>query len=569
MEERHLNNRGASFSELFLKSIRSTGFWSVIAGSVGLFAVIAGGITFFLIEEINDFAISVVIIGIILALVAVILSPRAVAMYMAGRQGRYGSNVAIMAVAFLLIIVLANFLLYRNGARFDITATRVFTLAPQTEQILDNLTVDIRANAFFAPNDPTANLQRQRAEDLLNEFQRQTNRFSYRFIDPDFNRGLALQYAVEQHPVIVFEDMSTGKQQAINILTEQNFVTGILISTGVEQKKVYFLTGHKERSITRDPVTGEIDSEGLDSALTGMQRDNYAVRPLNLKQRGSVPEDAAVLLIAGPKSDLEKGEKEALSDYIKSGGRILALFDPDIPEMESEGEDEKSNKENKVSGIPPTFADLVSQWGIRLGTGRVADAVSNVSGEMLTPMMQRANSQYFSNAEIQITDRLDVTFFPEATSVETVVPLEDMPPTIRFVPLAFTTPASWLETDLEIVSLNPGVERLGPFAVAVALEASGTVNEQERHNLAKFVIFSDSDFAKNRWFASTQNSDFFLNSVNWLAEDHDLISIRPTIYPTRTLVVNSRERDFIKWSSWLFPPAIMLILGFVVWWRRR
>ena len=80
MEERHLNNRGESFSEIFLRSIRSTGFWSVIAGSVGLFAVIAGGITFFLIEEINDFAISVVIIGIILALVALSLSPRAVAM---------------------------------------------------------------------------------------------------------------------------------------------------------------------------------------------------------------------------------------------------------------------------------------------------------------------------------------------------------------------------------------------------------------------------------------------------------------------------------------------------------
>ena len=77
------------------------------------------------------------------------------------------------------------------------------------------------------------------------------------------------------------------------------------------------------------------------------------------------------------------------------------------------------------------------------------------------------------------------------------------------------------------------------------------------------------DFTKNKFFASSDNADLFLNSVNWLADDYELISIRPKVFPFRELVVTTRERDFIKWSSWFVPPVIMLILGVVVWWRRR
>ena len=76
-------------------------------------------------------------------------------------------------------------------------------------------------------------------------------------------------------------------------------------------------------------------------------------------------------------------------------------------------------------------------------------------------------------------------------------------------------------------------------------------------------------FAKNQFYSSSENSDLFLNSVNWLAEDFDLISIRPKLFPFRELVVTTREINFIKWSSWLLPPGLMLILGSVIWWRRR
>ena len=539
-----------SLKDIVLSALRSSGMWSFISAVVGVVGVVAGGIIFLTVDELRTFSVSVLIIGIILLAVALVLSPRAVAMFLAGRQGRYGVNVIVMTIAFFAIAILVNFLFFRNTTRFDVTATRALTLSAQTLKILDELETDVRANAFFVENDSRTAFARDQAEDLLNEFKRNSSRFTYRFIDPQLRRSVATRYDVTEFPSVVFEDLTENRIQKIPSVTEQAFVTGILVATGVEQKVLYFLTGHDEASETRDLVTGAIDDEGFDLALDGMRRDNYAVIPLNLKQFGQVPDDAAVLLIAGPRQNLDEQEAQALVDYIKRGGAVVALLDPDPPR---------------------SFAFVFQMWAVGFGRESIADAVSNVGGELLTPMIQRTNGQFPSSAltRVSIADKVGVAFFPEVTSVSLTVPRADLTSEISFAPLALTTPASWLESDAENVSFDIGDELRGPFTVAAAVEASMTADETERHVPAKLVVFGDSDFAKNKFFSSSQNGDLLLNSVNWLAEDFELISIRPKLVPFRELVVNTRERDFIKWSSWFLPPAVMVVLGGIVWWKRR
>ena len=561
---------GDSLKELALSSLQSTGFWSFVAAVVGVVALIAGGAMYFTVEEIREFSVTVIIIGIGLVFLALVLSPRAIAIFLIGRQGRYGSNIVVLTVAFFAIVILVNLLLFRNPTRVDVTATRVFTLSEQTGQILDNLDGLVRANAFFVPSDTRTGAVRQQAEDLLNEFTRRSNQFSYRFVDPELQRSVAQQYGITSFPTIVFEDLEDGTLQSVKSFTEQEFVTSILIVTGVDQKIVYYLTGHDEAAATRDPLSGEIDADnGFDFALAGMQRDNYRVLPLNLKQDTSVPEDAAVLVIAGPQKELEPEEFQAVDAYIKRGGRLIALFDPTTPD---------------------SFNQLLWQWGVFLANKHpdtnkplsIADAVSNVAGEELTPLLQKANSQFLPSSSplaegIPIADQIDVTFFPEAAAIERFAPPQEMPSSVRISPIAMTTPASWLESNPEEVNFDGGEDRPGPFPVAVVIEAratvvvdgTGAVFESQRHPMAKLVVFGDSDFAKNKFFSSSDNADMFLNSVNWLADDHELISIRAKLFPYRELVVTTRERDFIKWSSWFVPPLIMLIIGAGVWWRRR
>ena len=537
-----------------LDTLKSAGFWSAIGAVVGVIATIAGIVLFLTIDELRNFSISVLIVGLVLLFVALVLSPRAVAIFMAGRQGRYGANVAIMTVAFFAIIILINFLMYLSPQRIDVTATRVFTLSQQTIKVLDSLEGPVRANAFFVPADDQTALARQQAEDLLNEFSRRSGDFTYRFIDPELNRSVAVKYDVSEFPVVVFEDIDTGAQQGVFNLTEQDFVTGILVATGTAQKHVYYLTGHGEASVTRQ-ITGETDDDGFDFAIQGMQRDNYRVFPLNLKQDGAVPSDAAVLVIPGPKQDLDDAELQALVNYLGGGGKLLVLLDPDAPQ---------------------TYRQLIALWGINVGSDPVADLISNVAGEAKSPMIQRTNAQFSASAltGVQIADHINNVFFTDATTTLPVIPLEDFPQFIQYSWLARTTPASWVETHPEETVYNPGEDVQGPLDVASVVQAGGSLGGQlviseNPNTVAKLVVIGDSDFARNKFFFQSDNANLLLNSVNWLAEDYELIAIRVPPIPVRELVLNQRERNFIKWTGWFFPPTLMLVIAAGVWWRRR
>lgn len=559
---KNLYGSDENLKEIIQTSIRSTGFWASIAAAFGVLMIVAGVILFLGINELRNFAISVLVLGVVLLMLALVLAPKTIAIYLSGRQGKYGVNVIVMIVAFAVILILVNFLVMRNAYRLDLTYTRSFTLAPRTIQVLEErLNNPVEAIAFFTVSDP----DKQQVEDLLGLYARETDNFSFRFEDPELNRSLAENYNIIEYPTIVFEDVELNAREHVKSFSEQEFTTAILVVTGESQKRVYLLTGHGERSVGTAVKSGELDRNGFDLAVIGLQDDNYDVRPLSLRQASEVPEDAAVLVIAGPTEDLLEGESDIITDYVFRGGRIAALFDP---------------------GTPESFVDFISQWGVTLGDHPIADIVSSIRDEELTPLIQRANGQYQQKlmgqptssqaTGIGITDRLDVTFFPAVTSIDPVVPYDEMPIQINIFDLATTTPASWLETDVEDITFSPG-ERYGPFSVVAAVEAMGTIDALETdvetrtksHPVAKFVIFGDSDFAKNLFIPTDDNKDLFLNSINWLAEDFELISVRSELFPIRRLVVNKRESKFIQWSGWIFPPAAMFLTGAIIWWRRR
>ena len=540
-----------TLAEALKSQVRSTSFWSTVAAIVGVVAVVAGGILYLSIEDIEGFSLTVLIIGAALLFGSLVLSPRGVAIFLVGRQARYGTNILIMAVAFFAIIVLVNFLFFRNFQRFDVTATRFSPLRPRRRRYSATLRYPLGRMRSLWRATYAANRSRTSSTSLP----RNSNNFEYRFVDPELRRAIALNYNVTQFPAIVIENLEVGTFQQVFPATEQQLVTGVLVVTGVERKKVYILTGHKERSATRDVATGDIEAIGFDLALEGLLRDNYAVQALNLLQVRSVPPDAAAVIVAGPEQDLDPEEYAALDGYLTAGGRMVVLLDPNSP---------------------PSFRDLLSEWGIRVSVETLADAGSSIAGRLLTPLLQRANGQYVSTelSGVGITSQIDVTFFPDATAIGATLPAEDIPPHTRFVPLALTTQASWLETDVDNPRPDPSVDIPGPYAVASVVEACAKIGDPpirclSSMPLTKLVAFGDSDFVSNEFFTSRDNADFFLNSVNYVTDDVDLISVRPKIFPVRELVLTSNERDFIQWSSWFLPPALLVLLGAWVWWRRR
>ena len=280
--------------------------------------------------------------------------------------------------------------------------------------------------------------------------------------------------------------------------------------------------------------------------------DNYRLVPLSLldeRQRGW-PEDAAALVVVRPEKDLLKQERDVLYNYLREGGEALFLVETDTP---------------------AAFKEILGRWGIKLGEGAIVDPSSHIANEERTPILQRFS--YVNQTEI--TPDLAQTFFPDATSIDPAVELEELEGTILVSPLGLTSFDSWLETDPEKNEYDEATDTPGPFAIGIALRAIAPLGEEPlpldggEPDLTSIVAIGDSDFANNRFFTSLSNGDLFLNSLNWLAEDFELISIRPKPSPFRELVLTTREFDFIRWSSWLLMPLTVLALGGAVWWRRR
>ncbi len=550
-QQRPPQETSGTLASVLQRAIPTTvkGIISLALALGGIVALLLGGIVLLFMQELRGAAFTVLAIGGILLLAGLMLSFTAVRQSITGRRGRYGANTAVMIVATLILAVLVYVVGARNAVRWDATATKQFSLAPQTLGILEKLPESIQVTAFFVPSDPQQEPFRLSSQNLLNEFRHRSNdKLGYRFRDPDADPTLANRYGVTQYPAIVFEGLDSGRIYRLPspLFEERDFASALLVVTGVAQKKVYFLTGHAERS------TGDTDVNsrtGYGLAANGIASDNYAVDDLSFAQTPQSPSDAAAIIIAGPKLDLTEQDAALLHDYLKNGGRLLVLLEPDPP---------------------PSFKDFLAKWGVQVNGGTVIDMGSSLASQAQTPLIKR--DQFFDNSpQVKaITGPLDQTYFPGAASFQPVLPQEEMPDTIQLQPLARTTILSCVTLDPNVNSCPTVTPNL--LIPAILVLAVAPINEKPAGNApreARIVLFGDADFATNFHLYSLSNSDLLFNSVNWLTEDISLASVRPKPIAFRQLVVTGRQMQFIRGLSWFTLPAVMAILAAVAWWRRR
>ena len=543
-----------SRTSLPLRTALTRGAISAIVAIAGAVSVLAGLFLFLFLQELRGAAYTLLSVGGVMLLASLLMSFATMREAIIGRRGRYAANTVVMIIAFTALAVLVQTIAVRNSYRWDVTATRQFTLAEQTVGILNNLENPIQATAFFVPGIASQEEYRVPVQDLLSELKhRSGGKFSYRFVDPDIERSLAKQYNVTQYPTVVFEDQTTGVQQRIAapFFQERDFASALLIVTGVQRKLIYYLEGHQEK----DLADRESEShQGFGFAAGSLSRDNYDVILYSpyAEENPFIPVTgegaAAAVIIAGPGQDLIQREMTALHDYLKRGGRLLLLLEPDSPK---------------------SYADLLARWAVIVNPGFVVDEGNNVAGQTQTPLIRRG--QYSEQPPIDaITNPLDQVYFPGTASFQQALPQEEMPATISVYRIASTSFFSCLAPDAEAADCRGG--GIGPQAVAVAVAATAPFNEPPdptATQLTKIVAFGDSDFANNFHHFSLSNSDMLLNSVNWLTEDVTLASVRSKPIAFRRLVVTGREMQLIRGLSWFVLPAFMALLAGVAWWRRR
>jgi gliding motility-associatede transport system auxiliary component len=476
-----------------------------------------------------------------------------------------GGGTAAGVLIFLAIIVAIQYIALEHPKRWDLTRAGKHTLSPQSKKVLDTfkekkLPIDVLA--FYEVKDTNA---RGAVRDLLDQYRDVYGSFTYSFIDPDQNRTLALQNKIDSYPSIVLK--AGKKDERISTANEETVTNALTKLLRTEDKKIYLVKGHGELSpSSKDP-------EGFSTAKEQIEKQNYKVKEIVLMQTASIPDDATMLLIAGPKTDPLDSELELIKNYIKRGGSVFVLLNP---------------------FKTPKLAAFLKDYGFETADGIVVDRMSRVfGGDYLMPVI----TTYIN---FPITKNFSVaSFFPEVRSVRAA----DKPkPNVTVQDLALTSPVSWTISEAQLKSGNANFDektgQKGPISVmavstynnvsspdkksgkgektaeksteptAQAGGNKGTENPAKKVK-ARIVVAGSSLFADNKYFKLQGNGDLFMNSVSWLAEDENLIAIRPKSSKSQPIVLTGNQPLIILLVPVVLVPLGWIIAGVVVYLYRR
>ena len=447
-----------------------------------------------------------------------------------GRKVLEGANLLVYTAVGLAIIALANWFVSRHNHRWDLTPNKKYSLSPQTTKVLKDLDRDITIYAF--------DRQRRFGElrDLLDNFSGVSNRVKVQYVDPDREPTLARAFQVRSYGTIV---LAAGDRHFEAQGQTEEGVANALIRLLKGQKTVYFVQGHGERDIE------SAERGGYEKTQKEFQNENYVVKTLVLLQTPKVPEDCALLVIAGPRNDYLPPETESIRKYVMEGGRALFLLDPGMP--------------------LPNLAGLLGEWKVKVRNDLVIDQneVAQLFGA--SPSMPLI-LKYGSNPIVEPLART-ATLFPLTRSFEIET---EFKAGVTAESLCETSPDSFGVADfnpsMREVSFRPGKDIKGPLTVAVS---GTTTGEGEKKAEGRFVVLGTSALAANNYLSFGGNRDLFMNAVNWLSADEDLISIRPKPPESQQLNLNPQQMRRILYLGVLGLPLLIIVAGTTVWWRRR
>lgn len=520
----------------------------------GLILLVAGGIGYNIRPDLKAWMGSILLLGAILILAFVYRAFGEIMTWLNRRSTITGLNVALMTMLVLGIIGLVEVISARHNTRFDLTEGKRHTLSDQTTKVVRGLAKDVQVTGFFRADQA----ERRPAEGLLHQYADLSPRFRFEVVDPDRNPGRAKRYGIVTYGTTVLE--TKDKEEKITEVDEEHLTNGLVRLLREGTRTIYFLKGHGENELE------DGSRNGYRQAKEAIEKANYQVKELLLLREREVPQDASMLVISGPKRDLAESELQALQAFVERGGKLLIQLDP---------------------FAASSLKTFVSRYGITIGDDVIVDQDARVmGGDYLMPVV----SNYYPHA---ITRNFTLaSLFPFARSVDVAKP---SPQGVTIQKLGETGPGSWAETDKgELnrgqLSFEKGQDRQGPVPVGViatvqvkpataagteaATQATGREdNEQETQKqpgAARLVVYGNSAFAANNFLNFSGNRDLFLNSISWLAEEEEMISIRPREAKSTPIILSAMQGRMAFWLLVVVVPGLFLVSGTsVVLGRRR
>jgi ABC-type uncharacterized transport system involved in gliding motility auxiliary subunit len=440
-------------------------------------------------------------------------------------------------ILFLTVIGLLAWLSTRYNYQADWTAGGRHTLSESSTTLLEKLDGPVTLTSFSRPDDISG--LRKRTRELVSRYQRIKPDITLEFVDPDEDpeqvrsEGITLDGEL----LVTYQ----GRREHLKSIGEQALTNALQRMLRSGERRIAFLGGHGERRIN-----GEANFD-LGQWGKALKEKGFIFDTLNLSITPTIPDDTAVLVIAGPQVELLSGEVEIIQGYVKNGGNLLWLNDP-----------------GESNGLIP----LAEQLGLRLLPGTLVDPTGQMLGISNPAII--VVPEYPAHP---VTESLEsLTLFPEAHGIESKEESD-----WQAMPLLRSLPRSWSETGpmAGAIEFNEGDDISGPLTIGILLSRNpGSDEENEENNSAptgsqRIAVIGDGDFLSNSYLGNSANQELGDRLLNWLSHDDSFITIAPRAAPDTRLELTPTLSIVIGFGFLLLIPGLLLGSGITIWWRRR
>jgi ABC-type uncharacterized transport system involved in gliding motility auxiliary subunit len=498
-------------------------------GTSGIAMLIAGYLRYSIQGELLTFSKVVLVVGALLLLAAIVIGFGGILRFFSKRSSQQGANTTVLGVSVIAILIIVNFVGFRHHKRFDLTTEKLYTLSDQTKQIVGGLQKDVTIVHFDKSPNPAL-------DDQMAEYTALSPHLKFQNVDPQQKLEMAEQYgASRMGDVILASGQRKEHLESGGVPSEEDITVAIIKVTQDKIKTVCFVTGHGEKSLSDD---GENGYSHLDA---GLKKENYVTKTINLVSEKGIASDCSVVVIAGPTQQFFPQEAEMVNKYLGGTGKGVILVDPQTD---------------------PKLDEIFQAWNTSVGDNVVIDASGVGSLMGAGPAIPLVTA--FGESPITKNFARSMTFFPLARTVSIADKSKTDPQSVELLKTSqqsFTVPN--LKQGRNEVAYDPKTGVLGPLSLGIAASRKSAGGE------ARVVVIGNSTFAANPYVGQQKNGDLFYNTINWLAQDENLISIRPKSQTNRRVTLTQGQSSALTWLDLFILPGIVIFSGVYIWWKRR
>ena len=295
-----------------------------------------------------------------------------------------------------------------------------------------------------------------------------------------------------------------------------------------EQPKMYVLEGHGE---------AELPSAFREQ----IEKDNIEIDMFSLLTADAIPEDAAVILIYAPSSDISTDEKDLLSEYVSSGGKLMVMAGP------------------TEDGTLTNLYGILADYGVEAADGVVVDTdrghfafqapyvlLPDIAGSEITDPLIEENYYAIMPIAQGLTVQEDTG---EAVVTELLTTSE-----ASFSKIAGYALSSYEKEEGDID---------GPFALAVSVQCAAE---------GKIIWFASAQFLDEMYnaYSSGANLDLAMNALSSIIGETEAVAIRSKSLNYNYLTISESTSSLLKTMMiGVFPLAYLGVGICVIVGRRK